>query len=221
MKKARWRGCYADAHGREQITVELAGNQVTTVVRGITFTGNALNDLAPVTALAPDAPFALYYEALCACTIEWIQPVSLDTPGGVRQGELICTLTLGDPPDRPGLYYENLSLRLDYDGDCAATTVPHDLFETALADLAAQLVPGVTLRACVTCALAAYPPFRGSDFFGGLACFRNNQEVFLAISGKGELHQIWGTRTEFVLETYLCPRYQAGKSAGAQLAEPG
>jgi hypothetical protein len=213
MKKARWHGFYSDAHGREEITVDAQGNQVTTVLRGVTFTGNGLNDLAPVTALAPDAPFALYYEALCACTIEWTMPVSLDTPDGSRQGDLICTLTLGDPPDRPGLYYENLGLKLAYDGTCARTTGSHDLFETALADLAGQLLPGVTLRACVTCALSAYPPFRGSDFLGGLACFRDNEEAFLAISGKAELNQIWGARTEFVLETYLCPRYRAGQSA--------
>jgi hypothetical protein len=213
MKKARWHGIYSDTHGREEITVDAQGNQVTTVLRGVTFTGNGLNDLAPVTALAPDAPFALYYEALCACTIEWTMPVSLDTPDGTRQGDLICTLTLGDPPDRPGLYYENLDLKLAYDATCARTTGSHDLFETALADLAGQLLPGVTLRACVTCALSAYPPFRGSDFLGGLACFRDNEEAFLAISGKAELNQIWGIRTEFVLETYLCPRYRAGQSA--------
>jgi hypothetical protein len=213
MKQARWHGCYSDAHGREEITVDAQGNQVTTVLRGVTFTGNGLNDLAPVTALAPDAPFTLYYEALCACTIEWTMPVGLNTPDGVRQGELISTLTLGDPPDRPGLYYESLGLKLAYDGTFARTTGSHDLFETALADLAAQLLPGVTLRACVTCALSAYPPFRGSDFLGGLACFRDNHEQFLAISGKAELNQIWGTRTEFVLETYLCPRYRAGHPA--------
>jgi Family of unknown function (DUF6304) len=216
MKQARWRGFYSDAHGREEITVDALGNQVTTVLRGVTFTGNGLNDLAPVTALARDAPFTLYYEALCACTIEWTMPVSLDTPDGVRQADLICTLTLGDPPDRPGLYYESLCLQLAYDGMCARTTGSHDLFETALADLSAELLPGVTLRACVTCGLSAYPPFRGSDFLGGLACFRDNEDAFLAISGKAELNQIWGTRTEFVLETYLCPRYRPALPAGGR-----
>jgi hypothetical protein len=65
----------------------------------------------------------------------------------------------------------------------------------------------------VTCVLSAYPPFRGSDFLGGLACFRDNQDEFLSISGKGELNQIWGTRTDFVLETYLCPRYRVAHSS--------
>ncbi len=208
MKKARWHGFYSDAHGCEDLTVDAQGNQVTTVLRGVTFTGNGLNDLAPVSALATDAPFALYYEALCACTIEWTMPVSLDTPTGVRQADLICTLTLGDPPDRPGLYYENLDLTLECGDMRAQTTGAHDIFETALTDLAAQLLPGVRLRACVNCSLAAYPPFRGSEFLGGLACFRDNEEEFLATSGKGELNQIWGSRTEFVLETYLCPRYR-------------
>lgn len=212
MHRARWHGYYTDAHGREELTVDAQGNQVTTVLRGVTFTGNALNDLAPVTALAPDAPFALYYEALCACTIEWTMPVSLNTPAGVRQGDLICTLTLGDPPDRPGLYYESLDLTLEHDGILARTTGSHDLFETALADLAAQLLPGVTLRACATCSLSAYPPFRSSDFFGGLACFRDNQEEFLAASGRVELHQIWTTRTDLVLETHLCPQYRGQPS---------
>jgi hypothetical protein len=215
MGKARWHGFYTDAHGREEIIVDAHGNQVTTVLRGVTFTGNALNDLAPVTALAPDAPFALYYEALCACTIEWTMPVSLDTPAGVGRGDLICVLTLGDPPDRPGLYYESLDLALEYDGMVARTTGSHDLFETALADLAGQLLPGVTLRACVTCSLSAYPPFRGSEFLGGLACFRDNSEAFLAASGRVELHQIWSTRTEFVLETYLCPRYRPESETSA------
>jgi hypothetical protein len=53
MRKARWHGFYTDAHGREEIIVDAHGNQVTTVLRGVTFTGNALNDLAPVTALPP------------------------------------------------------------------------------------------------------------------------------------------------------------------------
>jgi Family of unknown function (DUF6304) len=209
MKNARWTGSYADARGREQISVDVTGNQVSTVIRGVTFVGSALNDLAAVTALAPDAPFALYYEALCACTFEWTMPVSLDTPDGVAQAALVCTLTLGEAPGRAGTYYQSLHLSLDNDGVRATTTGPHDLFETAVADLAGQLIPGVTLRACATCALSAYPPFRGSDFFGGLACFRGNKAAFLAIASKGELYQIWDTRTEFVLESYLCPEYRA------------
>jgi hypothetical protein len=210
MKQARWAGSYADAAGRECISVEVSGNAVSAQIRGITFVGRALNDLAPVTALAADTSFTLYYEALCACTFDWTMPVSLDTPDGVREADMVCVLTLGEPPGRGGTYDENLSLSLSYDGADAATTGPHDLFETAIADLAAKLPPGVSLRACATCELSAYPPIRASEFFGGLACFRDNQATFLAAASTSDLHQIWHTRTEFVLETYLCPEFRRG-----------
>jgi hypothetical protein len=44
--------------------------------------------------------------------------------------------------------------------------------------------------------------------FGDLACFRGNADVYLTVSSKREIFQIWDTLTEYVAETHLCPSYQ-------------
>lgn len=205
--KARWAGFYTDVRGREPIVIELDGRQLRTQIRGVTFAGDGLNNLAPVTALSGGASFTLYFGTLASCALEWAMSIGIGAPDGTRQGQLGCQLTLGDPADRPSAYREDLSLWLDYDGGQARTTQAHDTFEGALAELAGELPPGTSLRACISCALSAYPPLHGRDLFGGLACFRDAGPAFLAAKSRPELASVWESRTEFVPEMYLCPKF--------------
>ena len=50
--------------------------------------------------------------------------------------------------------------------------------------------------------------------FGGLACFRDNKTAYLGVQSKADLFRIWGTMTEFVRETYVCPEF-ARRQPGA------
>jgi hypothetical protein len=44
--------------------------------------------------------------------------------------------------------------------------------------------------------------------FGGLTCFRDNKTGYRAVNSKSAMFQAWGTMTEYVQETYLCPEFE-------------
>jgi hypothetical protein len=141
-------------------------------------------------------------------------PVSMIAPSGHTTAQLSCQLILGDPAASGGLDREDLTLALHYQAVHVRTAHAHGYFETALADIQRQLPPGLTLKACISCAFSDYSP-AGNGLFAGLACFRDNKEAYLAVSTKWQMFQVWDTLTEFVPEIYLCPSYQQrGPHAG-------
>jgi hypothetical protein len=205
--RARWPGTYSDAHGHEAISISMDRFTLSMELQGVTFTGASFDDFAPATSLPAHARFTLHDGALCACILTWTMPITLSTADGEQQADLNCRLVLGEPGDRGGLSREDLSLTLHYPGGRAATATPHGFFETALAAIQRQLPPGQHLKSCISCAFSDYRP-GGNGLFGDLACFRDNQQGYLAVTTKADIFRVWDTFTEHVPETYLCPQFQ-------------
>ena len=200
-------GFYEDARGREVISISIENRTISTEIRGARFTGDSFDDLMPAASPGAELPFSLHHGALCSCTIEWTMPVTLATGDGDRTASLDCRLALGDQAQRGGLDREDLYITLHHDAWQAAAGPAGGMFETALIGLQRQLPPGVGLKACISCGLSDYSP-AGNGLFGDLACFRGNADVYLTVSSKREIFQIWDTLTEYVAETHLCPSYQ-------------
>jgi hypothetical protein len=116
-------------------------------------------------------------------------------------------LELGNPAPNGGLDREHLTLELRLGGRTYQSSGRSGWFEDEMLDVQGQLPPGTYLRACITCAYSDYSPI-GHGLFGGMACFRDNKAEYLAVRSKADLFRIWGTMTEFVQETYLCPEFE-------------
>ena len=200
-------GFYSDSRGREAIRVSIENRTIGTEIRGVSFSGDSFDDLMPATSPGTEIPFSLHHGALCSCTIEWTMPVTLATRDSDQTAGLGCRLILGDQGQRGGLGREDLHLTLDCKTGHAAIGAAAGDFETALIAVQRDLPPGVDLKACISCGLSDYSP-AGSGLFGSLACFRGNADAYLTVSSKQQIFQIWDTLTEYVAETYLCPRYQ-------------
>jgi hypothetical protein len=200
---------YRDRSGEEVTSIRNDGTVLSVVLRGVEFRGGDFDALepAPGTDLAPLRSFTLQENALCSCVIDTAIPLPVVTPGGVSQGVLDAHLELGDPSPNGGIDREYLSLRLRY-GDRVLTSRGWSVwFEDELLDLQRQLPEGTYLKACITCALSDYSPL-GHGLFGGLACFRDNKAGYRAVRTKRDLFGVWGTRTGFVQETFLCPEFE-------------
>lgn len=211
---SRWPGIYSDARGRESISISMNRFVLSLELRGVTFTGDSFDDLAPTTSLDGSALFTLHHNALCACTLEWTMPVTVATPDGDSLADLGCRIVLGEPADRGGLAQEDLGLTLHINDGTAVAASQHGDFETALAAIQRQLPAGQELKACISCAYSDYSP-GGNGVFGELACFRDNRQPYLSVRSKTDLFRLWDTLTEHVPETYLCPQYQRrGPHAG-------
>ena len=63
------------------------------------------------------------------------------------------------------------------------------------------------MKCCHTCAFSDYHPV-GTGTFGGLACFRDHKQEYLALKGKAALMHFFNKSTENVQETYLCPEFE-------------
>jgi hypothetical protein len=206
---ARFSGFYSDRFGREAIAIDYSEARFHALIRGAAFSG-LLDELRPVRPLPPDAPFVFYesYGAsyLSSCTFEWTMPVLLDGPAHVRAAEIACTLRIGEPEDTS----QELRLVLREGGAIVAAVITEANFEDGMSQLTRESLPrGVSLRACATCRLAGYHAGEGSPFLGGLGCFRGSQAEFLAARGKPARGRMWENRTEYVLETHICPEYSA------------
>lgn len=208
----RWPGRYTDRHGTEEIVFESDGrDSIRTTIRGVLFESDSMDDLGALAGEPPKEPFPFFDGALCSCLLEWEVPLPVEVEGaGTRPGVLHCALRLGDPAGpKLGLDAEALTAVLRLDGREYRTTRDHDDFETALRDIQRGLPPGARIRACISCAWSDYSPF-GNGLMAGLACFRDVKDRYRLVEGKrgpNNIFDIWGDRTEFVQETWLCPEF--------------
>ena len=200
---------YGDRFGEERTSIRNDGKMLSVTIRGVEFTGGDFDGLEPVVGTDPDmlSSFTLQQNALCSCVIDAVIPVPVVTPEGTTEGVLAAHLELGDPAPNGGIDREYLSLRLGF-GDQAYTSKGWSgWFEDELVDLQRQMSEGTYLKACITCAYSDYSPV-GHGLFGGLACFRDNKPGYRSVRTKRELFEVWGTMTEFVQETFLCPEFE-------------
>ena len=202
---------FRDRHGELVTVICNDGKTLGMIVRGVEFRARDFDGFTPVDANVPTAgaSITLHHGSLCACEIAFEMPLASTVRGAVTEGVLSVRLDLGDPrpPPRDGLDREALALSLAIDGHAYQSAGTSGWFELELLDLDRQLPADVSLRACVTCAFSDYSPY-GHGLFGDLACFRGNKAGYLASEGKRGILDVWGTMTEFVQETYLCPEFE-------------
>jgi hypothetical protein len=200
---------YWDRFGEERTSIRNDGKNLSVTIRGVDFRGGDFDALEPPSEADSSllTSFPLRQNALCPCAIDAEIPIPVVTPLGVTEGVLAVHLELGDPTPSAGIDRGYLSPRLEF-GDRALTSRGWSgWFEDELLDIQRPLPEGIYLKACINCAFSDDSPL-GPGLFGGLACFRDNKGGYKAVQSKRDLFGIWGTMTEFVQETYLCPEFE-------------
>lgn len=204
-----YQGTYTDRSGVEPITIRNDGRVLRTTIRGVSFLGRDFDGLSPEEGAPPEglSSFTLQQGELCSCVIEFDMPVPVFAGGEITEGRLHVRLDLGEPADNGGIDRETLGLSLTVAGDTFNGGGKSGWFEDELSELQAALPEGTYMKACINCAFSDYSPF-GHGLFGTLACFRDNKEGYLSAKPKGDIFRVWGTLTEYVQETYLCPEFR-------------
>jgi Family of unknown function (DUF6304) len=139
-----WRATYADAHGLEAVQILGDDGTFCLTVRDVTLAGPGLDRLAPLAELAPGRPVTLSQGVLCACTLSWRMPLRISDGTRTQPAMIRAAVALGGP-DGAGPPSRSVELQLFYPGAQLASTPPHETFSAALADLRAQLAPGIVL----------------------------------------------------------------------------
>ena len=201
-------GTFADSRGVESIRISNDGQTLRTRIRGVDFSGTDFDSLDPADEQATLAAtlFCIQLGSLCACELRWTMTVVLSVQGRRIHAPLRVRLHLGDPLPNARLSSEHLQLELQAPSGSIQSTGRSGWFEDELLDLARKLPPEERLIACITCQFSDYSPL-GHGLFGGLACFRDVKEEYVAISGKAGIFAIWDRRTELVQETFLCEQF--------------
>lgn len=208
---------YRDRHGEEHTVLRNDGKNLAMTVRGVEFTGQALDDFEPATGTDPVLLNLFTFNQhstdtmeLCDFEIVYTMSILMVAHGQDTTGILTVQLVLGAPTERGSLGREHLNLNLCYEGQTYSSRGTSGWFEDEMLHLQAALPEGVSLKACITCGLSDYSPY-GHGMFGSLTCFRDNKEVYRKVSDKIGLFLIWDTHTESVQETYCCPEFEQRK----------
>jgi hypothetical protein len=206
MPVVEYSGTFADSRGTESIVISNDGHTLTTRIRGVDFSGTDFDDLQPEPGSLASTLFCIQLGSLCACELRWTMPVVLSVEGRRTHAPLRVRLYLGDPLPNGRLSSEHLQLELQTPSGSVQSSGRSGWFEDELLELARKLPPEERLFACITCQFSDYSPL-GHGLFGGLACFRDVKQEYVAISDKAGIFSIWDRRTELVQETFLCDQY--------------
>lgn len=213
MKRlATYPAVYTDARGVESTSITNDGETLRLLLRGVSFVGPDFDALEPEPGDLDraQARFTLAQGCLHACVLEWTMPMLVVHQERAVECPLRARLELGYPHPDGGNASEALLLELTTPSGRLRSAGRSGWFEDELLDLARQLPPGDSIRACITCAFSDYSPY-GHGLFGGLACFRDAKEAYRRVTGKQQLFDVWDLMTDFVQETYLCDQYQTRK----------
>ncbi|MEV4949459.1 DUF6304 family protein [Streptomyces sp. NPDC053755] len=120
-----WTGWYRDRGGAEAIVITVDGRQVSTRIRGVSYTGESFGALRAADGSG---------EALTGCVLEWDLPLPVVLDGATEQATLGCLLTLGERVD--------LSLTLHHGGAAYESGIAGGDFEEALDRVRRQLPEG-------------------------------------------------------------------------------
>jgi hypothetical protein len=205
---------YRDGFGEVATMLFNDGKELRMKLRGVEFTGSMLDDWEPDAhadaAQLQSFTFMRSGRELCEYTLEFDMPIPVVFQAEQRQGTLHVLLTLGAAIPNGGVDREILCLRLTINDSSIASQGTSGWFEDELLDIQRQLPEGMFMRTCLCCAYSDYHPV-GHGLFGGLACFRNKKQEYLAISNKYVLMKLWPTHIEDVQETYRCPEFERRK----------
>lgn len=208
MIESTFPGTYRDAHGQEALIFRNDGKWLSTMIRGIEFSGTDFDSLSPDETTPVDqlASFSLCGADLCSCifNMEMIIPVAVS--GSAQSGKLLVELDLGEPAPHGGISHEHLRLALVAGDVRISSAGTSGSFECELLDLQRQLAEGVYIRACINCLYSDYSPY-GQGLFGDMLCFRNIKPEYLKVTSKKEFWDVHGREERHVQETWLCDEF--------------
>jgi hypothetical protein len=201
-------GTFVDSRGTERIVISNDGCTLTTEIRGVRFSGSDFDALRaePERGAEAGTLFSLLDGCLCACEIRCAIPVAASVAGKRVHVPLTVELSLGEPLPNGSLSHERLKLTLELPSRTIQSSGRSGWFEDELLEITRALGRDERLLACITCQFSDYHPV-GHGLFGGLACFRDVKEEYLAVSDKHGLFAIWNRRTELVQETFVCAEH--------------
>src|SRR6266511_1057072 len=199
---------YKDRFCEEKTVIQNDGKTLRMFLRGVMFTGSMFDDFEPsITEKAKLTSFSMNAGALCSYQLDCQIPISVVMLDKPIEGILQAHIEVGDPAPNGGVNLELVQLALTVADDSFTSSGTHGWFDDELLEIEASLPEGIFLKCCHTCAFSDYHPV-GSGTFGGLACFRDHKQAYLALKGKAALMHFFNNRTEYVQETYLCPEFE-------------
>lgn len=207
----RYPAVYSDSKGSEATFLDNDGEQLSIVIRGITFSGSSFDALEPDYNPVRLSEFLLNnYGELCACRIEFqvILPLVSDAEG--TNGKLNLIILLGAPSESGGNQSEGLWLELSYrESHYRVVHAPECSkdFEDQFLALNRQLPPSVLPKCCFNCQYSDYG-VAGHGYFGSMMCFRNIKKEYSQVKTKEKFMEIMDKFDRWVQEIYLCSDFQ-------------
>ena len=193
---------YRDVEAEEHVTLLSNGRSLKLTVGGTLYAGNTFDLLAQQPVVDEEYFFLAWY------TLDYAMPLTVIVDGQPQRRSLKVHVAIEWDTEPPPGWDEGEGVRLELDLEGATLIGEGEWFEDAMERLQKQMPEGSYLRCCFTCMFSDYSPY-GHNFFGDLACFRDNKAGYLAAEhSKFSLMAIWHTNTEFVQETYLCPEFE-------------
>jgi len=197
-----------DSFGEEKTIIQNDGKTLRMSLRGIEFSGFMFDDFEPrVIDEAKLTSFPLRAGTLCSYQLNCQIPVSVVVFGNLVEGSLQAHIEIGDPTPNGGVDLEQIELTLTVGDKTFKSSGTHGWFDDELLEIQAALPEDMFMKCCHTCAFSDYHPV-GYGAFGGLACFRDHKQEYLAIKDKVSLMHFFSKLTENVQETYLCPEFE-------------
>ena len=209
---ATYEGTYTDLRGSEPIAMKNDGETLTTVIRGVIFSGPDFDALSP----CPEATtvqlsfFTLSGGDLCSCTFSLEMSLPMNVHDNETEAILRMQLNLGEPSLRGGIDSETLELDLTYDDVNVTSAGKSGWFEDELLNLQSQLPESDYLKTCINCQYSDYR-VGGSGLFSSMMCFRNIKREYLAVKSKNDYIPLQGRHDRWVQETYYCPEFSRRK----------
>lgn len=199
---------YRDRFGEEQTVIQNDGKNLRMSLRGVEFSGFMFDDFEPVLVDEGKlASFPFHAGALCSYELECPIPISVVVLDKLIESNLQTHIEVGDPAPNGGVELEKVQLSLTLEDKSFKSSGTHGWFDDELLEIQAALPESMFMKCCHTCAFSDYHPV-GSGAFGGLACFRDHKQEYLAIKDKVSFVHFFSKRTENVQETYLCPEFE-------------
>jgi hypothetical protein len=207
-------GTYEGQVGRDDITWEVRSIkpystqppefELRTTIRAVELVGRSFDLLDPVDKdAAARAGLDVTAFGLANCVLAGSLPCELEDTGHIVGGTVEFRLDLRPPSLANVAAPMNLQLVVNLGGD--SHVVVDDWFEDGLLRLQTALPQTVRLHCCITCQFSDYSP--GGHGLIGMRCHRDAKEQYLAVHSKSDYFKV--PVTEEVLETYICPEYQA------------
>jgi hypothetical protein len=200
---------YQDKFGEETTTIHNDGKTLRMNLRGVEFVGRFLDDWEPSNQIDIEnaTRFPLHHNELYSYSMKFEIPVPVTVKTQTISGTLRANLELGKPNAKGGVDYEKLQLQLAFNDKTYVSSENQGWFDDALNEIQTQLPEKSFIKCCHSCAYSDYSP-AGYGLFGGLACFRNCKQEYLALKGKMAYFTLVDKIAEFVQETHLCPEFQ-------------